>query len=131
MTVPKNGAAALPQNGKTQVQPSQTKAVLAAKPETPIVPFSKDGELKPLEDRLHRLNLLFDLQRKYNKLQDSKLKLSAFTVKADGETSSLTIRDDQRNDFTTYNPEIIQEVVKFINERIQAKTKEIEPLLTW
>lgn len=99
------------------------------KPELKVI--GAPSNLPPLEERLHKLNQLFHLQTKYNKLQDSLTKLSEFEIKKDGERSRISISDDNRNDFSTYNPEIIQEVTDFLKERIKLKIKAIEPLLNW
>lgn len=88
-------------------------------------------ELPPLEDRLHRLNQLFDLQKKYSKLHDSLQKLADFDIKQDNERSRLTIMDDSRNSFETYHPEIIREVVAFMAAKIKEKIKALEPQLKW
>lgn len=89
------------------------------------------SDLPPLEDRLFRLDQLFEVRKQYNKLQESLQKLAQFQTKSDGETSSLTIRDDNRNDFTTYHPTIIAEVVDFLKAKIKDKMKAIEPQLKW
>lgn len=103
--------------------------VKTPKPETKVIGLS--SQTPPLEDRLHRLNELFHLQSNYNKLQESLQKLSSFEIKKDGERSRLVISDDSRNDFSTYHPEIIQEMTDYLKKRIQEKIKAIEPLLIW
>ncbi len=96
------------------------------------VTTKKENEtLPPLEDRLHRLNQLFNLQTQYNKLQESLQKLSDFEIKKDGERSRLSIQDDCRNEFSTYNTEIVEEVVKHLKIRIREKIKALEPQLKW
>lgn len=105
---------------------------LAVSP-TPTVTAKNEATEKSqsLDERLHRLNQLFDLQSKYNRLQDSLQKLNEFEIKKDGERSRLSLADDNRNDFSTYNPEIIKEVTDFLKLRIKDKIKAIEPLLKW
>jgi len=89
------------------------------------------ADLQPLDERLHRLNQLFNLQTKYNKYTDSLQKLNEFEIKKDGERSSIRISDDSRNDFSTYHPEIVQEVVDFLKVRIKERIKSLEPQLKW
>jgi flagellar motor protein MotB len=115
-----------PSNGAT---PSTLVSIAAPskKPEKKEI----QEELPPLEDRLHRLNQLFHLQQKYSKLQDSLQKLNDFEIKKDGERSSIRIQDDNRNDFATYNPEIVQEVTEFLKRIIKEKIKALEPKLKW
>ncbi len=122
---------------------SKAGAALAPKPEqkngstTPavtIAPVKKlvnADDVPPLEDRLHRLNQLFDLQNKYNRLKASLLKLKTFKFKKEGDYTGITIRDDGRNDFSTGNPEVCEEVVKFMIATIEKKIKELEPQLKW
>lgn len=131
----KNGNGAVtngkPENGKV----ATTLTVAAPKKDEqkplPTIPGRKIDDLPPLEDRLHRLQVLFDLHKKYDKLQESLQKLKAFKIKKDGDRSYVTLMDDSRNDFTTYNPEIVQEVVKFLEEKIKEKIKTLEPQLKW
>jgi hypothetical protein len=97
-----------------------------------VIPERKETEkLSPLEDRLHRLNQLFELQGKYYKLQESLQKLKSFKFKKNGDYSSLSIRDNDRSEFNTGNQEVIEEVVKYLIIAIDKKMKEIEPLLKW
>lgn len=96
-----------------------------------ISPKKEDEKVPSLEDRLHRLNQLFNLQSQYNKLQESLQKLNEFEIKKDGERSRISISDDSRNDFTTYHPEIIQDVVNFLSIRIRERIKILEPQLKW
>lgn len=84
-----------------------------------------------LEDRLHRLNVLFDLQKKYNSLQNSLYKLKQFKLTHDGQTAYLSFRDEDRKEFSTQNPEVMQDFLEFLKTTIESKIKAIEPLLTW
>ena len=120
-----------PSNGVKTTPPSNdlTKVTAEVKSLKKIEPEPQD--LLPLEDRLHRLNQLFHLQVKYNKYTESLQKLAEFEIKKDGERSSIRISDDSRNDFSTYHPEIVQEVVDFLKVRIKERIKAIEPLLKW
>jgi hypothetical protein len=117
---------------------------LPAAPETPTSrtesrepqPKAKEpaGDLPPLDDRLHRLNQLFDLQSKYNRLAKSQQKLSEFKMKKGSENISLTLRDDDSRSsesFSTSNPDVIKAVLECLQTTIVAKRKELEPQLKW
>lgn len=97
----------------------------------PVILTKEPEKVPPLEERLHRLNELFHLQTSYNKLQESLQKLNEFEIKKDGERSRITLQDDSRNDFTTFNPEIIKEVTAFLKSRIKERIKTLEPQLKW
>ena len=112
---------AKPTNGTTQ------KAEIVT---PPAVAFPEIKAL-PLEDRLHRLNQLFEMQQKYNRLQNSLQKLNEFELKKDGDRCNIRLQDDNRNEFSTGNPEIILEVTNFLKLKIKEKIKIIEPLLKW
>lgn len=84
-----------------------------------------EKKTESLEDRLHRLNLLFDLQKKFNRLQESKQKLDSFEINQNRENSTLEIRDDEGNEFETSNPVVITEVVKLIKKVIAEKSASI------
>lgn len=118
-------------NGTAKPTPEAAKLTVATTVVKPVKKNDDDLDLPPLEDRLHRLNVLFGLQTKYNKYTESLHKLGEFEIKKDGERSAIRISDDSRNDFSTYHPEIVQEVVDFLKLRIKARIKEIEPLLKW
>lgn len=83
-----------------------------------IIPIEKSKS--PLEERLFKLDQLFALQLKYNKLQDSKFKLSTFKLDGDTENASLSIQDENRNRFETKNPIVIGEVLEVIKKSIEA-----------
>jgi hypothetical protein len=94
-------------------------------------PKKEEERLQPLDDRLHRLNVLFDLQSKYNRLQDSLKRLNEFSFGKDSDYAGITIRDDNGKDFKTSNPEVTKEVVSFLTATIKTKIKSIEPQLKW
>jgi hypothetical protein len=122
------------QNG-TSTKPVET-ATNGKKVETtvPVVklPVKEEKPTLPFEDRLHKLNMLFDLQKKYLTLKNSQQKLLEFQMKSGDEDGCyLTIRDDNRNEFTTYNTSVIIEVLECLKNSINTKIKQIEPKLNW
>lgn len=86
---------------------------------------------QPLDDRMHRLNQLFDLQGKYNKLQNSLQKLNEFELQKNSDNCSLALEDDNNHDFNTSNSEIIKEVTDFLKLKIREKLKTIEDQIKW
>ncbi len=124
ITTPSNGVKATPE---TKDLPKLTAEVKPIKK----IELPQDQDLPPLEDRLHRLNVLFSIQTKYNKYIESLQKLNEFEIKKDGERSFVRLSDDNRNDFTTSHPELVQEVTDFVKQRIKHHIKAIEPLLKW
>lgn len=97
----------------------------------PAPDLKKEVEnLQTFEERLHRLNQLWELQGKYAKLDATSTKLNAFTIDA-AETSELQIEDSEGKTFTTSNSEIIGEVIEFIKKIITDKRKALQPLINW
>lgn len=92
MTTQKNGAA-LATNGKASPAEEKATATLAVikteKKEEPTAPEKKQPEALPLEDRILKLNRLFEIQTKYNRLDNSLNLLKEFDLKKDGECIEL------------------------------------------
>jgi len=85
-----------------------------------------------LEDRLFKLNRLFELQTKYNRLEQSLTTLKEFDLKKEGENISLELYDEtSRRRFQTKNSEVVPEIVSALREIIIRRKKAIEPLLNW
>lgn len=123
MTTQKNGTA-IPTNGK----PVATTLTVATKTE----PAKVVTDFPPLEDRILRINQLFDLQSRYNRLLKSQSKLAEFKLKKGEENVSLTIRDTQsREEFSTSNPELVNTVLDCVRVTVQDRKKALEPLLKW
>jgi hypothetical protein len=97
------------------------------------VDSAESQDLPPLEDRLHRINQLFEVQGKYNRLLASKQKLNEFSMAQKSENITLSIEDNgnRSNDFETRNPELITVVLECVRQTIDSKIKAIEPLLKW
>ncbi|MBC7509380.1 MAG: hypothetical protein H7320_11640 [Ferruginibacter sp.] len=117
---PTNGSK-LPTQIQTAVTPEPSK-IKGAKEEETIL---------PLEDRLHKLNMLFDLQKKFNRLAETKAKLQSFEIAQNRENSELLISDDEGNEFKTTNPEVIEEVKKLVLKVISQKESEVAAKLNW
>lgn len=109
-----------PSNGKVQTNVPVTK--LPVKEEKPL----------DLDERLHKLDKLFELQGKYNRLSASQQKLAEFKLKKGSENITLSIYDEStRETFKTSNADVIKEVLSTVSTTINQKKKEIEPLLNW
>lgn len=124
MTTQKNGVT-IPTNGK------KVETALTVVPKVdPVIKTA--GDAPPLEDRILRINQLFELQSRYNRLQNSQTKLNEFKMKKGEENISITIRDSHsREEFETKNPELINSVLECVRVTVQEKKKAIEPLLKW
>ena len=110
--------------------PTQTQT--AVTPEPAKIKSAKEEEtILPLEDRLHKLNMLFDLQKKFNRLAETKAKLQSFEIAQNRENSELLISDDEGNEFKTTNPEVIEEVKKLVLKVISQKESEVAAKLNW
>lgn len=124
MTTQKNGTT-IPTNGK---KVETTLTVVPLKPE----PAKNQTEAPPLEDRILRINQLFELQTKYNRLQKSQNKLNEFKMKKGEENIILSIEDkNTREEFTTSNHKLISSVLECVRVTVQEKKKSLEPLLKW
>ena len=116
------------QNGKaTNPNKTEKPPTAQAKPETPAKVIKEDEPkaLEPIADRLHRLNQLYDLQTKFEKLNDSETALRSFKTSHNSENSKLRLTDDNGQDFTTCNPIVIGEVIKLMLSVITAKRDEV------
>jgi hypothetical protein len=124
-----NGVKAAANGAAAKVE--TTTNLLPPKTEATVKTISPAKELLPLEDRLLRLDELFAIQNKYYKYKQSLEKLNAFKLKKDGETTTLSLEDDNRNSFETSNPEVVEDIINALKATITRKIKEIESKLTW
>jgi len=112
-----------PTNGKA----ATSSPLSTVKSETVIIPQKNEtAKADSIEDKLHRLNVLFDLQKKYTKWQETRKNLEGFEIAQNKDNSTLELTDDEGNDFTTTNPIVIAEVVKLILQVVNSKMKEVE-----
>jgi hypothetical protein len=126
-TTPINGA-----SKPATVKPI-TEVKTESKKETPK-PEEKaftNGDVPPLDERLQRLNELFALQMKFNQYQTTLQKLNDFQLKQKVEDAHITFEDEDNNEFTTSNPEILQDVLQFLKQTIQEKIKVLGAKLVW
>lgn len=112
-------------NGTAAPAAPVTAAKVAPLATEPKPQKPEGSKVESIEDRLHRLNMLFDLQKKYTRLQEAKKELTDFTINANKENSELELTDDEGNSFTTKNPVIIAAAVKTVLDMVNAKSDEI------
>ena len=103
------------------------------KEEVVVKPIEKEVEqIAPLEERLFRLDQLFELQTKFNHLQSTKQKLNDFKIKKGAENVSLKLEDtDRGHTFLTANAEVVQGVLNALTKEIDEKIATISDLLKW
>lgn len=111
--------------------PAKTETVKPITEKTPPAPKAEEKKQESIEDRLHRLNVLFDLQKKFVKWQDTRKNLEGFEVAQNKDNSTLELTDDEGNEFTTTNPIVIAEVVKLVLQVVNTKIKEVEKLIVF
>ena len=101
--------------------------------EVVVKPIEKEVEkIAPLEERLFRLDQLFELQTKFNHLQSTKQKLNDFKIRKGAENVSLKLEDtDRGHTFLTANAEVVQGVLNALTKEIDEKIATISDLLKW
>ena len=88
-------------------------------PPPPVPPVQKEKqvlELPPLDERIHRLNILFDLQKQLTACQKSLNKLMEFKQEGDQDTISFHLEDNNRNEFNTSNQKLNRAVLNFTQD---------------
>ncbi len=92
---------------------------------TVIKPIEK---MLTVEDRFANAKSFNSLVEKYNKIKETKITLTHFTVSADKHTCSLHLSDEEGNTFYTRNPVLIAEVLKLsqktVDEQLNIAEKE-------
>ena len=129
MTTQKNGNQAVATTPKETGKVNTTLSVVVKKDEKEV------SKVAPLDERLQRLDQLFVIQTKYQRLKASLTKLDELKLKKGGE-ENLSITISEKNSgryegFETSNPLVVPEVIDFVKETIKKKIKEIEPQLVW
>jgi len=91
-------------------------------------------ELKPLEDRIFRINQLNEMLAKHERLLESQKRLKNFLSGVEKDNLQISIKNtdySSREEFTTKNIVVIEEVLECLIKTTDKKVKEIEPLLVW
>lgn len=127
LTDNKNGATSVKQNSP---KTDSTKANPPEPISKPIPKISEKlssqlNELPPFEDRIQKLNRLFELQSKHTLLSEASGKLNSFKINGkDG--AELTLEDSEGKSFTTRNTEIVEACILFLSNTISDKKKLLE-----
>lgn len=94
----------------------------------PSVEEKKLSDLPPVEDRVLRVQQLFDLTAKREKLQDSLKKLNSIKTSTESRDLKITIEDSD-NDWETFNTDAIKACIECMKETIKRKLDEVENLI--
>ncbi len=103
-------------------------------PKMEVVKPQPVSDQLPLDERLHKLNMLYSLHSKYNKLQESKLKLSEFETEKGDTPLTLNIFDNNSRhtvNFQTSNVEVIKEVIECVKKSIDNRLLALAPQIDW
>ncbi len=122
MLVNGNGTAKNGSSVKTEKPEVNTTSTLVVKQEKP----KEQDELKPLEDRILKVQMLGDLVERREKLIETSKKLNSFKVSTDGNRDKLVINDSKGNEFLTSNTLAIKEVIEFLKTSILKQIAETE-----
>ena len=137
-TTPTNGSAKPNLKVETTVSAvNNTKANNEGKPETKllpvtaVIPIKKEQETESekfpsLEDRFYKMDTLFSLRERYDKLKETLDKLNKFKLSTDGRNDNIILRDDKSNTFSTSNPEVIAKLVEWLKEDLTKKIKDVD-----
>ncbi len=132
-TTPTNGSANKPKvettvsainNTKPNNNDSQEAKVLALP--APKKVETTEENLPSLEDRFYKMDTLFSLRERYEKLKDTLDKLNKFKLSTDERSDNIILRDDKGNTFSTSNPAVIAKAVDWLKEDLTAKIKNVD-----
>lgn len=94
-------------------------------PKPELTPAGKAGDLPPVEDRVLKVQQLFDLINKREKLKESLKKLNSIKASSDNRDLKITIEDDNE-EWETHNTDAIRDCIATMKATIQTKLKEAE-----
>ncbi len=118
-------------NGKPkpeQTNGTETKVngtALQIVPGAAIEKTESKPDVKPIEDRIYKVQVLTDLVDRREKLKESLKKLTSFKLSTDGRSDKLTITDS-KNEFFTSNTVAIKDVIETLKTSLQKKLDEVE-----
>lgn len=127
-TTPTNGTSK-PKVETTVSATNSTQANNEGKPETKVLqltPPEKTEKAPSLEDRFYKMDTLFALRERYEKLKETLDKLNKFKLSTEGRSDSIAIRDDKGNTFSTSNPDVVTKMVEWLKEDLTKKIKEVD-----
>jgi hypothetical protein len=123
---PTNGTLKNAPNADTKPQATETKPMLPPITGSVIPIVNPKNELPPLDERFERMDMLFSLRDKYDKLKESLDKLNKFRLAADGRSEQITLKDSDGNTFATHNPEVLAKVIEWLKEDLTKKIKDVD-----
>lgn len=91
----------------------------------PTVPGRQLSDLPPVEDRVLKVQQLFDLATKREKLQESLKKLKSIKASSDNRDLVITIEGDG-GQWETYNTDAIKVCIAAMEVTIKEKLDEVE-----
>jgi hypothetical protein len=95
----------------------------------PSVPGVKVlSDLPPVEDRVLKVQQLFDLTNKREKLQESLKKLQSIKTSTESRDLKITIEDSD-SEWETFNTDAIKACIETMKETIKRKLDEVENLI--
>ncbi len=109
------------QNSETE---SKIPTIIPAKNAPKVKP-----ELRPLEERIYKVQQLTDLVYRREKLQESLAKLKSYKLSSDGRADSIRIQDGHGHEWNTSNSDAIKDVIATLKETLQKKLNEVENLI--
>lgn len=114
---------------KTEPQKQETSNPPKAEPPS-ITPLPKpDLKAPSIEDKFYKMDTLFSLRDKHEKITESLDKLNRFNLSSDGRSDNITFTDSAKNSFTTHSPEVLKKTIEALKvdckEKLAAIEKEI------
>ena len=91
-------------------------------------PDTKEPEKSTLsiDDIFYKMDMLYSLRDKREKLKDSLDKLTKFKLSSDSRTDNIILSDKNGSTFSTFNPEVIAKTIDWLKEDLTKKIEEVE-----
>ncbi len=102
----------------TDTKPELSKLQVSAPPEP-----KKETSIA---DIFFKMDKMYSLRDKREKLKDSLDKLLKFKLSSDSRTDNIILSDKNNSTFTTYNPEVITKTIEWLKEDLTAKIEQVE-----
>ena len=95
-----------------------------------ITPERQPKKPLPLEDVFYRLDLLFSLRDKHDKLRETQQKLEKFVISSDGRGNSIKLTDAAGETFHTSNEDVFKKITDWLKEDIAKKLETVGSQIT-
>ena len=79
-----------------------------------------------IDDIFYKMDMLYSLRDKREKLKDSLDKLTKFKLSSDSRTDNIILSDKNGSTFSTFNPEVIGKTIDWLKEDLTKKIEEVE-----